>query len=155
MFCMLDVVLHWCLSHLCGWYRTQNFSMAMQRRCDMWFLCHIDHVVRNLRPSSWVFAYGKQSKTEGGEMRLGLETITGYVLSYLEKVCSKHILRLALAFQNSNSSSLQLGSKPGCLWQAIILTHSAIWFMLLDLSDHGPCYKKCSSEHQTLNKVWA
>ena len=35
---------------------------------------------------------------------LALETVTGYVLNYLVRVCSEHILALALAFWQSSSS---------------------------------------------------
>ena len=45
-------------------------------------------------PFSSIFAHSEQSKTRGGETRLALETVTGYVLNYLVRVCSERILAL-------------------------------------------------------------
>lgn len=112
------VLYAWCSSQflvplLWPVYRTQDcsflfHSMAMQQRCGMWFLCHVDHEVINLTPFPQFFAHSKQSKTRGGETRLALETVTGYVLNYLVRVCSELIITLALAFWQSSSSWMQV-----------------------------------------------
>ena len=78
MFCRLDAVFRWCLSHLSGryirldWYTFHTWlciHVEGVMKCDA---CTVDHVVRNPRPFPSNSAYCKWPKNgrEGLETRL-------------------------------------------------------------------------------------
>ena len=103
MFYMLDVVLYICLSHFCGQYTEHKTVHFFSIAAKMWHVISVPCRSCGYKPHAF-FCTQQAIKNQRWGTKLALETVTGYVLNYLVRVCSERILASALAFWQSNSS---------------------------------------------------